>query len=105
MPDRHARIVAAPITLLIPGAGPPPTKIASLLFSSMLRIGKLFGPGASAKRRNSAVTARDSPREPLLLRLKKIRQSIAKLRRRRPSLVGQPRQMCHTHLEPVPVLV
>jgi hypothetical protein len=29
-PERHARIVAAPMTLLIPGAGPPATRIASL---------------------------------------------------------------------------
>src|SRR5690242_10400405 len=31
MPERLARIEAAPITLLMPGAGPPPTTIASLL--------------------------------------------------------------------------
>ena len=29
-PSRRARIVAAPMTLLMPGAGPPPTRIASL---------------------------------------------------------------------------
>src|SRR6478752_9115066 len=31
MPSTQARMVAAPITLLMPGAGPPPTRIASLL--------------------------------------------------------------------------
>src|SRR6478736_6047095 len=31
MPSTHARMVAAPITLLMPGAGPPPTRIAILL--------------------------------------------------------------------------
>ena len=35
VPERHARIVAAPITLLMPGAGPPPTRIASLSFVCM----------------------------------------------------------------------
>ena len=29
-PSRTPRIVAAPMTLLMPGAGPPPTRIASL---------------------------------------------------------------------------
>ncbi len=29
-PASSARIVAAPMTLLIPGAGPPPTRMASL---------------------------------------------------------------------------
>ena len=28
-PSSAARIVAAPMTLLMPGAGPPPTRIAS----------------------------------------------------------------------------
>ena len=32
-----ARMVAAPITLLMPGAGPPPTRIASFLRSLMVR--------------------------------------------------------------------
>ncbi len=34
-PERHARIVAAPITLLIPGAGPPAQRMASLSFMSV----------------------------------------------------------------------
>src|SRR5882724_5805946 len=35
MPETQARMVAAPITLLMPGAGPPPTRIASRLESVM----------------------------------------------------------------------
>jgi hypothetical protein len=34
MPSSAVRIVAAPMTLLIPGAGPPPTRIASFLWCS-----------------------------------------------------------------------
>ena len=36
-PSRTQRIVAAPITALIPGAGPPPTTIATFLCSFILR--------------------------------------------------------------------
>ena len=32
MSERQARMVAAPITLLMPGAGPPPTRIRELVF-------------------------------------------------------------------------
>ncbi len=38
-PTRHARMVAAPITLLMPGAGPPPTKMPTLGFSVMYAAG------------------------------------------------------------------
>src|SRR3989449_6667714 len=34
--SNRARIVAAPMTLLIPGAGPPPTRIASVFRSVMI---------------------------------------------------------------------
>ena len=34
-PSSRARIVAAPMTLLMPGAGPPPTRIASFLCCSI----------------------------------------------------------------------
>src|SRR5215831_6461006 len=34
IPSRTARIVAAPMTLLMPGAGPPPTRMASFLWCS-----------------------------------------------------------------------
>src|SRR4051812_15162087 len=37
MPSRRARIVAAPITLLIPGAGPPLARIARFLWCSANR--------------------------------------------------------------------
>ena len=40
-PERHARMVAAPMTLLMPGAGPPPTRIASFSFISKV----LWAPG------------------------------------------------------------
>src|SRR5688572_23175968 len=33
-PPRRARIVAAPMTLLIPGAGPPPTRMANLFMGA-----------------------------------------------------------------------
>src|SRR5215203_659359 len=59
IPPRRARIVAAPITLLIPGAGPPPTRIASLFMtrvSGVLVIGSEFG----ARVRGLGLGARDS---------------------------------------------
>ena len=36
IPSRRARIVAAPMTLLMPGAGPPPTRMARLLWWSTM---------------------------------------------------------------------
>src|SRR5712671_2807581 len=44
--SNRARIVAAPITLLIPGAGPPPTRIASVLRSVIAVSLPSRGPGA-----------------------------------------------------------
>src|SRR5712691_10783475 len=44
--SNRARIVAAPITLLIPGAGPPPTRIASVLRSVIAVPRASRGPGA-----------------------------------------------------------
>src|SRR4030095_10358297 len=46
--SRRARIVAAPMTLLMPGAGPPPTRMASLLGelmrkSEMLNVERIIG--------------------------------------------------------------
>src|SRR5262245_13385896 len=56
-PSSWARMVALPITLLMPGAGPPPTRIASAfrglsvrfagmgtIIASRLRLGKRFRP-------------------------------------------------------------
>src|SRR5256885_9923658 len=44
--SNRARIVAAPITLLIPGAGPPPTRIASVFRSVMVLPRASRGLGA-----------------------------------------------------------
>src|SRR5229473_5423640 len=44
--SNRARIVAAPITLLIPGAGPPPTRIARVFRSVMVVPRASRGPGA-----------------------------------------------------------
>src|SRR5207244_5304391 len=44
--SNRARIVAAPITLLIPGAGPPPTRIASVFRSVMILPRASRGLGA-----------------------------------------------------------
>src|SRR5216684_8560250 len=44
--SNRARIVAAPITLLIPGAGPPPTRIASVFRSVMVMPRASRGLGA-----------------------------------------------------------
>src|SRR5882724_9869820 len=44
--SNRARMVAAPITLLIPGAGPPPTRIASVLRSVIAVPRASRGPGA-----------------------------------------------------------
>src|SRR6478609_7462416 len=57
MPDRQARMVAAPITLLMPGAGPPPTTIASLFGSAMMRLTKLCPPARPAKAQTRAAPA------------------------------------------------
>src|SRR3989442_9243569 len=45
-PSSRARMVAAPMTLLIPGAGPPPTRIASVLRSVIAVSLPSRGPGA-----------------------------------------------------------
>src|SRR5580698_8753720 len=41
--DRHARIVAAPMTLLIPGAGPPATTMASFFGADEICVGVTAG--------------------------------------------------------------
>src|SRR5438128_5079266 len=45
-PSNRARMVAAPMTLLMPGAGPPPTRIASVRRSVMAAPRASRGPGA-----------------------------------------------------------
>jgi hypothetical protein len=37
-PERHARIVAAPITELMPGAGPPPTRMATFFWLTRILL-------------------------------------------------------------------
>jgi hypothetical protein len=46
IPDKVARIVADAMTLLMPGAGPPPARIA--IFFSLCSI---YGPYISARRK------------------------------------------------------
>src|SRR6266571_4236480 len=59
--SNRARIVAAPITLLIPGAGPPPTRIASVFRSVMVVPRASRGPGAPlAPRENGDRRHRDA---------------------------------------------
>src|SRR5256885_109205 len=47
--SRRARIVAAPMTLLIPGAGPPPTRIASV-FRSVIAFPSHEGLGIGRRK-------------------------------------------------------
>ena len=49
-PERFARMVAAPITLLMPGAGPPPTRMASFSFVIMVRRRGYQAPRDAGKR-------------------------------------------------------
>src|SRR5215212_963651 len=64
IPPRRARIVAAPITLLIPGAGPPPTRIASLFMtrvSGVVVIGSAFGARVGARDSEGVGIQRQQP--------------------------------------------
>ena len=60
-PSSRARIVAAAMTLLRPGAGPPPHRIASLLCVSMFCRGALR-PALRAARLRPSTIARDALR-------------------------------------------
>src|SRR5213594_1146937 len=59
----RARMVAAPMTLLIPGAGPPPTRIASVLRSVIAVSLPSRGPGAPLAPREDQ-DRRDRDRDP-----------------------------------------
>src|SRR5437870_7433388 len=66
--SNRARIVAAPMTLLIPGAGPPPTRIARV-FRSVIALPSHEGLGIRRRERSEEHTSELQSRGHLVCRL------------------------------------